>query len=246
MPYIKGLQVLNDCEENQKMLQKNPDWMTSHWNHHVTKQLRQTEEYPNLKEFADFVAQEAEIACNPVTSLHALKTTEEKLLRDIKRSKANAFITNVKASDKLSTEMETHSIVGNSSNGNKKVSTSFSSLNPVKCMCCGESHSIHKCQKFANKPVEDKRRFIFDNNLCFGCLRRGHISKDCKNKATCGIFKKHHPTPLHENRPSAGADTSSHVMQAEENTSYLSCCVDRGDGGSTSMIVPIDFFNHHP
>lgn len=46
MPYVKGLQVLNDCEENQKILQKLPDWVTSCWNRHVTKQLRQTEEYP--------------------------------------------------------------------------------------------------------------------------------------------------------------------------------------------------------
>ncbi|KAI2667077.1 FHA domain-containing protein PS1 [Labeo rohita] len=36
MPHIKRLQVLNDCEENQKMLQKLPDWLTSHWNRHET------------------------------------------------------------------------------------------------------------------------------------------------------------------------------------------------------------------
>ncbi|KAL6479864.1 hypothetical protein MHYP_G00108970 [Metynnis hypsauchen] len=213
MPYIKGLQVLNDCEQNQKMLQRLPDWVTSRWNRHVTMQLRQTEEYPNFKAFAEFIAQEAEIACNPVTSFHALKSTEEKPARDIKRQKANAFITNVKASDKSSIVIKT-------------------------CMCCGENHSIHKCQKFINKSVEDKRRFILDNNLCFGCLRRGHNSKDCKNKATCGICKKHHPTPLHEDRPVA-ADSSCHAMQAEENASSLSCCLDRSDGGSTSMIVPV-------
>ncbi|KAI3359202.1 hypothetical protein L3Q82_002719 [Scortum barcoo] len=33
--------------------------------------------------------------------------------------------------------------------------------------------------------------------------------------------------------------SSSHAMQAEENTSSLSCSVDKGDGGSTSMIVPV-------
>ena len=122
-------------------------------------------------------------------------------------------------------------------NGSKKVHTSFPSPNAVSCMFCGESHSIHKCQKLASKPVEEKRRFILDNNLCFGCLRKGHNSKDCKNKATCGICKKPHPTPLHEEGPAA-TDTSSHVKQAEENTSSLSCCVNRNEGGSTSMIVP--------
>ncbi|XP_034150370.1 uncharacterized protein LOC114839868 [Esox lucius] len=59
MPHIKGLQMLNDCEENRKMLQKLPDWVTSRWNRHVTMQLRKKEEYPNFKEFAEFLAQEA-------------------------------------------------------------------------------------------------------------------------------------------------------------------------------------------
>ena len=80
---------------------------------------------------------------------------------------------------------------------------------------------------------------MFDlNYLCFGCLRRGHNSNECKNKATCGICKKHHPTLLHEDRPSAAADTSSsHAIQAEENTLSLSRCIDRSHGGSTAMIV---------
>ncbi|KAI2646382.1 hypothetical protein H4Q32_025464 [Labeo rohita] len=120
MPHIKGLQVLNDCEENQKMLQKLPDWLTSRWNRHVTMQLRRLEEYPTFKEFADFVAQEAEIACNPVTSFHALKLTEEKPSREVKHSKANAFITNVKASDKSRIVPRTYSVeVSNSVDSNR-------------------------------------------------------------------------------------------------------------------------------
>lgn len=37
MPHIKGPRVLNYCEENQRMLQKLPDWVTAQWNRHVTK-----------------------------------------------------------------------------------------------------------------------------------------------------------------------------------------------------------------
>ncbi|KAL1279105.1 hypothetical protein QQF64_025778 [Cirrhinus molitorella] len=242
MPHIKGLQVLNDCEENQKMLQKLPDWLTSRWNRHVTMQLKRLEEYPTFKDFANFVAQEAEIACNPVTSFHALKLSEEKLSREVKRSKANAFITNVKASDKSKMVSKTYSVGGSNSvdsNRSNKVNAMPSGSNPVICRCCGENHSIHKCQTFTSKSVEDKRKFILDNNLCFGCLRKGHNSKECRNKATCSICKKHHPTPLHEDRLSSAAVTVPHTMQAEQNSSSLSCCVDSGDGGSTSMIVPV-------
>ena len=145
MPHVKGLQVLNDCEANQKMLQKLPDWITSRWNRHVTKQLQQREEYPTFKEFAEFMVQEAEIACNPMTSLNALKHVEERPSRDIKRSQANAFITDINATD---------SAQKNSFNENNVSNTSSYS---IKCTCCGEGHSIHKCQTFASKPAEEKR-----------------------------------------------------------------------------------------
>ena len=135
------------------------------------------------------MAEESEIACNPVSSFQALKPTEERLFRDIKQPKATAFITNMETSDRSNTEMKSYGPVDNSANssmGFKEANSSASSSNQVTCMCCGESH---KCQQFVNKPAEDKQRFIFDNNLCFACLRRGHKSKECENKATCSICK---------------------------------------------------------
>ena len=196
MPHVKGLHVLNDCEINQEMLQKLPDWVTTRWNRIATKSLTENEEYPGLKEFAEFIAQEANIACNPISSFHALKPTEEKQSRDAKRPKANVFATNVSAREKSKTVAKPHSEEENSTeeaSGDEEVSPSASS-NTVKCICCEESHFIYKCKTFCDKSVEDKKKFIMDNNLCFGCLRRGHKSKDCKKKATCNICKKQHPT----------------------------------------------------
>ena len=39
MPYVEGLQVLNDCLENQKLLNKLPEWLASWWNRVVTDSL---------------------------------------------------------------------------------------------------------------------------------------------------------------------------------------------------------------
>ncbi|KAM3872146.1 dynein regulatory complex subunit 4-like [Diretmus argenteus] len=58
MPHVKGLQILNDCEENQKMLVKLPEWITSRWNRHVTEKLDQAKDYPSFKEFASFISKE--------------------------------------------------------------------------------------------------------------------------------------------------------------------------------------------
>lgn len=100
------------------MLQKLPDSLTSRWNRHVTKQLRQTEEFPDFKEFAEFVVEEAYIACNPITSFQALRSSEETPSRDANYPKADAFSTNLKADnyDKSVTGMKTYYPVESSSN----------------------------------------------------------------------------------------------------------------------------------
>ncbi len=111
--------------------------------------------------------------------------------------------------------------------------------NSVKCLFCGEGHSVHKCQKLMERAVEEKRQFVLENKLCFACLRKGHCSKDCRNRAICTVCKKRHPTTLHEDRQPGDESPSQIVLQAEESTSSLSCCVNIGEGGTTSMIVPV-------
>ncbi|KAJ8001007.1 hypothetical protein DPEC_G00186340 [Dallia pectoralis] len=37
MPHVKGLDILNDCQENQKLVRKLPDWAALRWNRQVTK-----------------------------------------------------------------------------------------------------------------------------------------------------------------------------------------------------------------
>ncbi|KAK7882990.1 hypothetical protein WMY93_029164 [Mugilogobius chulae] len=235
MPHIQGLQVLNDCEENQKLLTKLPDWITSRWNRYVTEQLDKGKDYPSFYEFASFISKEARIACNPVSSLYALKPPADIQVREIKRTKANAFVTNIKASEtsKSNTEKVKSKDSKNKDSQQNLQQNSYTS----KCMCCGEDHTIHKCQKLAEMSVEDKKKCIHENKLCFACLRKGHNSKDCKNRATCGICKKSHPTPLHEDRSSADQPPAESTVS--ETTTSLSCTVGGGESCNTSMIVPV-------
>lgn len=85
------------------------------------------------------------------------------------------------------------------------------------------------------KSVEEKRKFIHDNKLCFACLRKGHNSRDCRNKPMC----RNHPTSLHEDRPSVDKSPAQGALHIEGHASSLSCCVNGGENGSTSMIVPV-------
>ena len=101
MPYVEGLQVLNDCLENQKLLNKLPEWLASWWNRVVTDSLEGCRRYPTSPEFVAIVSKEARIANNPISSLVALKGQEVsskgesrvKDRREVPQDKGSAFVT---------------------------------------------------------------------------------------------------------------------------------------------------------
>ncbi len=39
IPHVKGLGILNDCEENYKLLKKLPEWMMRRWSRIVVEEL---------------------------------------------------------------------------------------------------------------------------------------------------------------------------------------------------------------
>lgn len=87
MPHVKGLAILNDSEENHKLLKKLPDWAVRKWSRIVGEELDTSGEYPTFECFAKFVRKEARIACNPTTAPFLLNSgpLDEKLT---KRAKA--------------------------------------------------------------------------------------------------------------------------------------------------------------
>lgn len=68
MPHIKGLSILNDCEESLKLLKKLPEWMVRRWSRIVAEELDQSGNYPSFLRFTEFMQREARILCNPITS----------------------------------------------------------------------------------------------------------------------------------------------------------------------------------
>lgn len=95
-PHVKGLEILSDCEENQKLLQKIPEWLATRWNRQVTVALMKGKDFPSFKDFVEFVALEAEITCNPVTSSYALYSCSSSLeKRYIRETKPNRSVTQV-------------------------------------------------------------------------------------------------------------------------------------------------------
>lgn len=125
MHQIRGLEVLNDCNENQKILSKLPDWLTSRWNRIVTETEEETHMFPSLSQFVKFLTREAKIACSPITSLYALKPSERVPDKGIKGRDPGAKV--------LVTSLDEKAVI-------------------TSCTYCEKAgHSLEKCHRFMQK-----------------------------------------------------------------------------------------------
>ncbi|XP_061154114.1 uncharacterized protein LOC133167369 [Syngnathus typhle] len=175
MSQIKSLEVLNDCGENQRMLSKLPDWLTARWNRRVTRMEKENETFPSFDQFVGFVTEEADIACNPITSLHALKSVDGGKEKPQKTRSVGAKVL---------------------------ASSSEEKTDAKGCVFCEKSnHGLQTCRRFLKETTAERVKFVKTNKLCFGCLKSGHQSKNCEKRSICETCKRKHPTCLHENRP---------------------------------------------
>ena len=67
--------------------------------------------------------------------------------------------------------------------GNLTASTRLSDM----CLFCAQGHETHECPEPLEKTSQDKKQFVFENRLCFGCLSANHIFRFCKNKKKCNV-----------------------------------------------------------
>jgi len=213
MPHVKGLTVLNDCKENQKMTSKLPDWAITRWSRIVSESLDSATEYPTFKQFVAFVEKEARAACHPVASISAVKGADSKPQRDESRKfkEIRSLATDqVKSPDKVSRK---------------------------RCSFCEGEHYLSGCAKFAESDIAQRNAFIQENKRCFGCLRTGHLVKQCKARHTCQKCKGRHPTVLHDNnREKKPIQKSPEDNEKQEKAASLNA--DHGHS-STTNVVPV-------
>ncbi len=161
------------------------------------EELDKSGDYPSFALFADFVKTEARILCNPIAAPLLMNTAAEVRVS----TRAKTFNTRAK--------------INNPNSG--KLETSNSKPRPPCVVCNDESHGVARCPTFAAKTAEEKRAIIHENHLCFGCLRKGHITKDCKRRHTCNTCGRRHPACLHIEKGQSPEETSSSDSEATAN-----------------------------
>ena len=247
MKEIKYLKALNDPEENQKMLRKLPRHLAERWTREVDRWLNKEEQvssdvsartkrsaaYPPFSAFCEFLKKESRIACNPVT---LLKTKEEGERKEESQRRGR--------------------FTGNSRNKSLSAGSFATEADEVKdsprerkedkrpkadhCLLCKKAHNLDECEKFAKMSQTEKIEFIRSRGICLGCLKYGHMKKDCRGRKICKKCKGFHPTSLHIDTPASQEQNSnegipeviSHHVEASDSEKHAECF-------SHSLIVPV-------
>ena len=68
----------------------------------------------------------------------------------------------------------------------------------VKCQFCMAEHDLDDCASFKEKTAREKKDFLFKAKMCFTCYGSDHRADSCKEKRTCNVCGKGHPTGLHD------------------------------------------------
>ena len=109
------------------------------------------------------------------------------------------------------------------------------------CMFCGKPHSTDVCDQLRWKPLAERKAFLFQKQLCFGCLKPGHLARSCQVRLTCGICGRRHATLLHRSSDQQN-HSSPEVSPAAPNvvSAGVSIGLSGARGNCTMMpVVPV-------
>ena len=181
MTDISELSFLDDCRQNQRMLQLLPDYIVSRWNQRVVEFELEHSKFPPFKRFVSFLEREAKMACHPVTSLETVKKKTSVKPKPTASHPPNRSVSHAVSDSKAANEEP------------KQV-----------CLACSKSHKLEDCSQFVSKTQEDRYSLVKSKRACFNCLRPGHSSNYCRATQRCSKCKNKHHTLLHR-----GSDESS-------------------------------------
>ena len=76
----------------------------------------------------------------------------------------------------------------------RPTATSLLSNESTCCTYCGRAHPSSCCWTISS--VTDRKEFLVKSGRCFQCLKKGHLSKDCRSKANCKNCRCRHHTSV--------------------------------------------------
>ena len=221
MTELKTVDVLDDPKENYKMLKLLPQWCVNKWADRIeTYQDEHEDAFPPFENFVKFVSSQAKRMNNPIIAQVNSK---------------GSFVQSSQSSQSPSSK--SRASLSTSSNSDSRAPS---------CRLCGGSHSLQKCDKFTGLSYDDRCTFVRENYLCFGCLRGGHRSSDCRCRNKCDTCGRRHPTLLHNpnwkdsgNKPDQSTSNATKSEEKSVVANAVSIDKEKKTPEKSSMVVPV-------
>lgn len=103
----------------------------------------------------------------------------------------------------------------------------------VSCPLCSDDHKLYNCKQFHKSKVDDRRKFVYDNNICFNCMGGSHSAKECHSNSRCRICKQKHHSLLHP----GGKNTANNVGDNMPNKSVVASSNDPTTSNNSASLV---------
>ena len=226
---ISALSEVNHPKNLQLIVSKLPYSLQERWRrkvHYLSEEGRSC----NFSELVDFVEREVDVMSDPIfgtTEMTSLTRAKRSSQEDAKPRNRTSFSTR---RDEEASEEKTFHIESK----------------PV-CQYCKLEHDIGSCESLNQKSSDERLKIIRDNGLCFGCLRTGHVSKQCRQRKTCKKCSHKHPTILHSEDAHYRTDHVNHRVATNEapqqrvhsDLDHMCCSSNTVQGGPVMSVIPV-------
>ena len=226
--HIRYMRELDMPSNLRTIVMKLPYKLREKWRNVACDIMEQTGNRAVFVDLVNFIEKQVKIVSDPMFGNinEPSTTTNTKISSQLKlKRKSGSFATSVNSVN----ERDKH---------NFKVFP-VSQNNQIKCLFCHYSnHALDKCSQFNSRTQQEKMHFLKEKGVCFGCLKYGHLSKDCRSRLDCQVCNKKHPSVLHvkeEDTRVTSKETVSTVPEQQQTCAHIGA--GEGDAAVFSIVA---------
>lgn len=233
MSEIQSMEELNVPSHMRQVIMKWPYKLREKWRNTACEIQERRGFRATFTDLVNFLERQVKILSHPlfgdISESPATRSAYKNKVQSKGSFKGSSFATSITSTDAAATSSHTFA---------QEQLTSSSRSSEI-CICCKQPHSMLKCPKLTGMSHVEKIEFLKVKGVCFGCLKFGHINRECRRRLTCDKCQLKHPTLLHSNSREQQAKPPETPVSSALVSHQTGACTGAGDQGSTLSIVPV-------